>query len=662
MPMFRPAALAAAIVAISSGAFAAKAPAARPQAPVWDAAQITRACEDGLAAAHKEIDALRAKRGAGDIFNEWNRLQIHLEDVLNPVYLLSSVHPDKAVRDAAEPCLVKYTTLGTDLFQDEALFRRVQAAKPKGVHQAKFRKDLLEGFEDSGVALAPAKRARAKEIFDRLEALRQEFDRRVRDDPTRVTIAAAEMEGMPESYLKAHAGARDKDGNYVLTLKYPSYVPFLTNAKSEDARKRYYVAKLREGGEDNLKTLETLYGLRRELAGLYGLPTFADYALRRRMAGTPAAVEKFLGSVHGAVEELESKEIDILREAKAKELGKPVADVKIDRWDVAYYQEKVRHERYDIDQEKLRKYFPTDKAVDYTMLVSQRLYGLKFVERKVPVWHEDVRYFDVLDAKSGKFISGFYLDLFPREGKFNHAAAFPLRGVSTVAHRTPLSALVTNFNREGLDHGELETLMHEFGHVLHGVLSKADYQPQAGTSVKQDFVEAPSQMFEEWARRPQALALMKEVCPGCPHLTDAEIARLQDARRFGQGIRYARQWLYAKFDMELSTAPRAPLAVWKQLEAATPLGTVEGSLFPAGFGHLASGYAAGYYGYMWSEVLALDMLTPFKPDMMDPKVGRRYRDTILANGGQEEEATLVRRFLGREPSSDAFFAEITGKR
>jgi thimet oligopeptidase len=288
---------------------------------------------------------------------------------------------------------------------------------------------------------------------------------------------------------------------------------------------------------------------------------------------------------------------------------------------------------------------------------------VKFTERKVPVWHEDVRYFDVTDAKTGQFLSGFYLDLFPREGKFNHAAAWGVRGVSLRAHRTPLSALVTNFDRQGLNHDELETMLHEFGHVLHNVLSRTDYNPQAGTSVKRDFVEAPSQMFEEWARREKTLALFRQVCPDCPQLTSDEIKRLDAARKFGRGIQYSAQWLYATYDMALSIEPRPVLAVWTQLEEATPLGHVEGTMFPAGFAHIAgSGYASGYYGYMWSEVLALDMLSPFKKDMLDPKVGLRYRDTILSQGSQVEEMDMVRKFLGREPSNEAFFAEITGKR
>lgn len=633
---------------------------ARALMPVWDAAGITKACDAGVAKARRMIAAMEAKRAPAGIFDEWNRLAIELEDFGAPIYLLSNVHPDKAARDAAEPCLTKFTTLNTDIFQSEKLYARVEAAKPANAHQAKLRKDLLEGFEDSGASLPPEKRARAKAIFDELEGLRQAYDRNVRDDPTKVVFKPDEMAGMSESYLKMQK--RDANGDYVLGLDYPSYFPFMARAKSGEARERYYRAKLGEGGEANLGILEKIFDLRKELAGLYGLPSFAAYSLRHKMAHDPATVEKFLGEVHEAVASLEKQEIAELTAQKAKDLGTSVEATKFERWDLSYYQDEVKRERYAVDQEALRKYFPTDKAIAYTMLVAQRLYGVKFREAKVPVWHPDVRYFDVLDAKSGKFLSGFYLDLYPREGKYNHAAAFPIRGASRLAQRTPLAALVTNFNRQGLDQDELETMMHEFGHVMHNVLSVADYNPDAGTAVKMDFVEAPSQMFEEWARREQPLELFKQVCPECPHLTHEQIGQLEAARKYGQGIRYARQWLYADFDMELSLDPRPPLAVWKKLEGATPLGYVDGTMFPASFSHIASNYAAGYYGYMWSEVLALDMLSPFRKDMLDPKVGLAFRRKLLSQGGQREEADMVRDFLGREPSSEAFFEEITGRR
>jgi thimet oligopeptidase len=642
---------------VATGATAAN----RPLVPVLDAAAVAARCEAGLAKAQAAVAAMEAKKGGAGVFEEWNRLQIDLEDAGSPIYLLGSVSPDKAVRDAAEPCLQKITTFSTDLFQNEKLYKRIAAAQPVGAHQAQLKKDLVEGFEDTGVTLPPGKRARMKEILDRLEVLRQDFDKNIRDDPTKVVMAPEEMAGLPEAYLKAQK--KDEKGNFVLGLSYPSYFPFMQNAKNGEARRRYYIAKQREGGKDNLALLDEAMALRYELAGLYGLNSYAEFVLRRKMAGTPAAVEKFLAEVKGAVTELEKKELGELNALKATDLGKPVAETRFDRWDVAYYQERLRQSRYAIDQEGLRKYFPTDKAVAFSLKVAGDLYGVRFERVDVPTWDKDVQYFDVIDAKTNKFISGIYLDMYPRDGKYGHAAAFPVYGVSTKASRTPVSVMVANLNRQGLNQDELQTMLHEFGHVLHGTLSKAEYNPHAGTSVKRDFVEAPSQMFEEWARREQTLALMKAVCPECPVLTADEIKRLDNARKYGLGILYARQWALAELDMRLvSGKPRPSLEVWKDIEAKSPLGYVEGTMLPASFGHLMGGYAAGYYGYMWSQVMALDMLSAFGANLMDPKVGARYKEAILEQGGQVEPKAMVRKFLGREPNSKAFFEEITGKR
>ncbi|APV50519.1 hypothetical protein BWI17_12960 [Betaproteobacteria bacterium GR16-43] len=634
--------------------------AATPLIAQYDAAKMTKDCDALVAKARKDMAAMGAKKSAAGVFDEWNRLQIEIEDVAGPTSLIGNVHPDKAVRDATEPCQEKLTSLNTDLLQDEKIYARVKAAKPANAHQKKLRKDLLEAFEDSGVALAPDKRKRSKEITEKLETLRQAFDRNIRDDKTTVTMTPAEMEGLPEGYLTGKA--KDDKGNYVLKLDSPTYFPFMASARSGAARERYYRAQQQQGGEGNLKILGDMFVLRQELAGLYGLPDYASYAMRRKMVGTPAVVNKFLADVKAAVTGLELKELGELRAEKAKELGQPVDAVKIERWDVIYYQEKIRKSRYAIDQEELRKYFPTDKAIAYTFLVSETLYGIKIQETPVKAWHEDVRHFDVVDAKTGKYLSSFYFDLYPRDGKYTHAAAWAVRGASKATGRTPMTVLVTNLDRKGLNQREMETLFHEFGHVLHGVLSTADYNPQAGTATLQDFVEAPSQMFEEWVRRPEPLALMKTVCAECPQLSREQIERIDAARRYGQGIKYQRQWEYGAFDMRLSQKPQDVLQAWAAVERETPLGYVEGTMFPAQFGHLAQQYAAGYYGYMWSEVLALDMLSAFKGKLMDPAVGKRYRDTILANGAQEEPMDLVRRFLGRAPSSDAFFAEITGKR
>jgi len=640
-------------------------PPARPVLKVYDATEIKSVCAAAIAKAQQQVGQIEAlpvaKVNIANTIDAWNRMSIDAENVFDLIYLLGSVHTEKPVRDAAEACILKATEARTEFMQREALYRRFVAVKPAAPNARKLKRDLLDEFEDTGVALGTEARSRAKAIINRLEELRQEFDRNVRDNKTRLTFTPDELRGMPQDYLDK--AKRDDKGNYLLSFDYPEFIPFMANADDEAARKRYYVAFQNRGGERNLAIMNDISRLRLEMAQLYGLSSYAHYVIRRRMAETPENVTAFLDGVKDAVRELEKREVEELRSLKAATLGKPPAELAIGRWDVSYYQEKLRKSRYAVDQEALRAYFPTLPSIEWALNVASRLYGVTFREVKVPTWHEDVRYYDVLDARGGKFISGIYLDLFPRDGKYKHAAAFGVRSVSKKTGRTPVSVLVTNFDRKGLTHDEVETLFHEFGHVLHGVLSRADYNPQGGTNVMRDFVEAPSQMFEEWARRPESIALLRLSCKDCPVLGADLIGRLDDARKHGMGIKYSRQHLYAAFDMALAgPAPGDALATWVGMETETPLGYVAGTQFPGNFGHIAGGYAAGYYGYMWSEVLALDMLSAFGGNIMNPKVGHRFRDLILANGGQVPAQVLVRKFLGREPSNKAFFAEITGKR
>jgi thimet oligopeptidase len=653
------------VASATASAVESRPPATRVVLPVYDAAEIKTVCAAAITRAQQQIGEIEAvpvaKVNVANTIDAWNRMSIDAENAIDLIYLLGSVHTDKAVRDTADECILKATEMRTGFMQREALYRRFVAVKPVSPHARKLRRDLIEEFEDTGVALGAEPRDRVKAIINRLEELRQEFDRNVRDNKTRLTFTPDELRGMPQDYMDK--AKRDEKGNYLLGFDYPDYIPFMTNADNEAARKRYYVAFQNRGGERNLAIMNEISGLRLEMAKLYGLPDYAHYVIRRRMAEKPENVAAFLDGVKDAVRELEQREVEELRALKAATLGRPLADIAIGRWDVTYYQEKMRKSRYAIDQEALRAYFPTLSSIEWALNVASRLYGVTFREVKVPAWHEDVRYYDVLDARSGKFLSGIYLDLFPRDGKYKHAAAFGVRSVSKKTGRTPVSVLVTNFDRKGLNHDEVETLFHEFGHVLHGVLSRADYNPQGGTNVMRDFVEAPSQMFEEWGRRAESIALLRLSCKDCPALSPDLIRRLDEARKYGMGVKYSRQHLYAAFDMALAGQdPADALATWVKMESETPLGHVAGTQFPGNFAHIAGGYAAGYYGYMWSEVLALDMLSAFGGDIMNPEVGRRFRDLILANGGQVPAQVLVRQFLGREPSNKAFFAEITGKR
>ncbi len=632
--------------------------------PIFDAPSLRAAARHALEEARLRFAGIEsipvAEADARNILDAWDRAAVLIEDAFGPISLLNSVHPDQAVRDAADEVLLEESSFITELFQNERLFERVRQVRPQSSAEVQLQKDLIEAFEDSGVALPPERRARFKEISDRLTALAQEFAKNIRENTTKLTFKPSECEGLPQSWLDRVP--RDEHGNIVVGFDYPDYIPFLTNSRDEAARKRYYVAYTNRGTPKNVALLDEIVRLRKEIAELYDVPSYAHYVTKRRMVENPETVLQFLDDVRSVVTEAEIRDLGELSTVKAEMTGIPVERANINRWDMSFYRERLREKRYAIDQEDLRRYFPTGPSVQWMLDISQRLYGLRFDRAEAPVWHEDVIYLDVRDAESGQRMGGIYLDLYPRDGKYKHAAAWPVRGVSRKLQRKPISVLVTNFNRQGLTHDELETLLHEFGHVLHGILSSTEYNQHSGTSVERDFVEAPSQMYEEWASRIESLSLLAGHGSGSPAIDESLVKRLTAAAKFGAGIDYGRQWLYAAFDMALSgQSPRRALDVWKEMEGATPMGYVEGTAFPGTFEHIASGYAAGYYGYMWAKVIALDLVSVFGGDLMNSSIGRRLREMILSRGSEEPARSLVEQFLGRPVSSEAFFARIRGE-
>jgi thimet oligopeptidase len=662
----------------------------RPTIPIYDASALSLAAESALAEARRGLAGIESlpfeQVTPESVLDAWDRIAMRLEDAYGPILLLNSVHPDAEVRDAGDRALIEESAFMTELFQNEQFCERVRRVVPHTTAQTQLRKDLLEEFEDSGVALPLDKRDRFKAISERLTELAQEFSKNIRENKTVLHFTPDECAGLPQSYLERVP--RDGQGNIVVGFDYPDYVPFMANAVSDEARKRYYIANTNRGTARNLEILDEIVALRKEIADLYEVPSYAHYVTKRGMVGNPETVTRFLDEVRNAVTEAELSDLRQLAETKSELTGMAIEEASIERWDVAYYRERLREKRYAVDQEALRKYFPTMPTVRWMLDVTGRLYGIRFSRAIAPLWHDDVMYYDVDDAATGERIAGIYLDLYPRADKYKHAAAWLVRGVSRKAGRQPISVLVTNFDRQGLTHSELETLLHEFGHVMHGVLSRTEYNQHSGTNVERDFVEAPSQMYEEWASRMESLALMRDHCSGGPLIDESLVQRIRAANKFGSGVDYGRQLLYATFDMALSgtgvgsrgsgvgeTAPISTptpdsphptpdspsLALWKEMEGSTPMRYMEGTAFPGTFEHIADGYAAGYYGYMWAKVIALDLISAFGPDVMNAATGRRFRELILARGGEEPARDLVERFLGRPVSSEAFFAEIRGE-
>lgn len=636
--------------------------------PLFKAAEIPSLCDANLASMQKDIQIfenqkIKNKAKAGPYLAEWDELHAKARDFGAAVGLYSNVDPDPALRQAADDCELKISKYQTTLYQNPKLYAQFKKLKASDPIDQKFLQDILEQFEKTGVQLSAEKQKRLKDIIEESTKLSQDFAKNVRDNPHKVEFTPAEMKGLPASYM---AGLKKNEkGNYLLGFDYPEYQPFMELAESDEARKRYQTAYTRRGTEQNLQFMKKAIDLRYEMAQLFDKESYAHSALEFRMAKTPEAVNSFLEDVYSKVAPLEKQDVEELRQFKAETLKVPREKADITRWNQGYWSEKLRQAKYKVDQEKLRDYFPTEAAQKWLFVVSSELYGIDFRPMKVKAWHNEVEYYAVHDTASGEFLGGLYVDKYPREGKYGHAAVWGAYGGSTLNQRRPVSVLVTNFNRKGLNSNELETFVHEMGHALHGILSKTRYSEQSGTSVERDLVEAPSQMYEEWARRLETLSKVADYCePACPRVDAAMTERLKDVKNYGRGLHYARQTLYAQYDMALHSKDALktdPLKLWQEMESKTALGYVPGQQFPGQFGHVMGGYQAGYYSYMWSEVIALDMLSAFGDQLMDKKVGAHYRNTVLAQGGQKHGEQMVKDFLGRDPDSKAFFNEISGK-
>lgn len=637
----------------------------RPVLPLPAAEEIGGQCSAGIEDLNRMVSELEAipvetEEGAEAFLAGWNSMQVSLEDLQGPMALLSQVSPDEAVRRNADDCSLGVQRFITDLYQNTRLYRNMRIVRVNDDEERKLRQDNISAYEDAGVSLMPDKRRRVKQILARLTEISQEFSRNIRENKTKLVFSPYELQGMPKEYMDRLQ--KDAKGNFLLGFSYPEYMPFMQYAENDKAREKYRFAFINRGTPANLKLLQEAVNLRHEMAVLSGYRSYADFALRRRMAKKPAAVDKFLSDVRKIVVPKEKQELEELRTFKAAIRQIPLSQAEIKRWDTNYWLQKIKQVRYDIDQNVLRQYFPTKASMEWVMGLASQLYKIEFRKADVPVWHSDVVYYDVMDMVTGKQLGGIYLDIYPREGKYGHAAAFPVQGSSTLEDRLPISVLVANFNRYGLDLDELETMLHEFGHVLHGVMSRTRYVEQSGTRVERDFVEAPSQMFEEWAHDYEALSMLPTYCSNtCPQIDRNMLKRLNESRRFGQGIFYSRQTLYAQYDMKIySDRPGDVMGDWIDMESQTVQGYDKGTQFPGQFSHVVSGYSAGYYGYLWSKVLALDMLSRFNGKLVNPQVGQFYRKAILERGSELPADRMVRYFLGRSPDSTAFYEDISG--
>lgn len=587
---------------------------------------------------------------------------------------MRQVSTDADVRAAAEVCEEALDKYGIELSFREDLHAAIttyaatsDAAALTG-ERARLLEKTLRDYRRNGFGLPPEQRARVKQLKGRLVELDLAFSKNIDTWDDAILVSREQLAGLPRSFIEGlRTEGEGGDLRYRVSLDYPEMFPFLDHAESEELRKELQEKAFRKGGEQNVRILEDAIGVRDELAQLLGYGSWAAYVIEEKMARTPETVRAFLDDLGAKVAPKLRLDLDAMREEKRAHTGDPAAEVHL--WDWRFYHTRLRKTRYAVDEFEVARYFPLDATLDGMFDIYQRLFGVRFLPLDdARAWHPDVRAFAVADAAGGEPLAFFFMDLFPRPDKFGHAAAFALVGgrrLATGGYQQPVSAIVANFTKPTerepslLKHPEVETLFHEFGHIVHQTLTRAECLRFAGTRVQRDFVEAPSQMLEHWCWLPEVLAgFTRHVDTGepLPHsLLDAMLA----AKQLDSGVITARQLYFANLDMAYHTGGTPDTtAVAERLHPITGFAMPEGTYFQAGFGHLF-GYDAGYYGYLWSRVFADDMFTRFEAEgVLNPETGRRYREMILEPGGSADGGVLLRKFLGREPNSDAFLREL----
>jgi len=594
-------------------------------------------------------------------------------NVANTINLMSNVHPNDAIRDKAVECDVMFSKFFNEVELDENLYRAVkdysESAEAKSLtgYKAKFVQETVEDFERNGFALSKEKRDHLKEINDKLSDLSIMFQKNIADVDDYLIVNETQIEGLQEDYKNAR---RQEDGSYKIDLSYPSYIPFMKFSNSEETRKELYTMFNNRAAKSNLEVLIKVLMLRKEMAELLGFKTYADYRVGDRMAKLPQNVWDFENNLVDRLKEKAQMDYDELLVVKRGKLGDETIDV-IQPWESGYYNNILLKEKYDLDQNLVKEYFETNNVITGLFQIAQHLFAVEFEEVQNPsVWDKDVKMFNV--KKDGKIISRFYTDLYPRPNKFSHAACWPMiKGKNTPeGYQMPVATLVCNFPAPTddtpslLSHSEVETFFHEFGHVLHNVLTTAELSTQSGTSVSRDFVEAPSQIFENWTWNYDALKLFAKNYKTGEVLPESLYDKMVAAKNVGSGLSNTQQVFYGMIDFTLhdkydpTSATTTTEVVTELQNSITLYPHLEGTHMQAAFGHLM-GYAAGYYGYLWSLVYAQDMFSVFEQNgIMDVETGLRYRDIILSNGGSRDELEMVVEFLGREPNQDAYFKSI----
>ncbi|GAB2757821.1 M3 family metallopeptidase [Terrabacter koreensis] len=613
--------------------------------------------EQQLALARSLVDGLRTAppKEPLEVLRVWNDAQTALSNAGSVGSLFSEVHPDKQVRDRAESVAQQVQKLDTDLGLDTELYAVFAGLDGSGLDADASRvlERTLRDFRRSGVDRDEATRDRLRELSERAILLSQEFSKNIRENVRSITVTPDRLAGMPADWVEAHPAG--EDGLVTVTTDYPDVVPFRTFAHDADARRELVTEFLTIAWPDNDRVLQDLFAVRREHAGLLGYESWADYDAEVKMIGNGKAIGEFIDRITELSTASAERDKAVLLERLRQD--RPGA-TDIDGADTAYYAELVRKEQLAVDAQRVRTYFSFEAVRQGLLDVTGRLFGLDWtpVSREdARTWHEEVATYDV--SFRGERIGRIHLDLHPRDGKYKHAAQFDLaRGVNGT--QLAEGVLVCNFNRGLMEHDEVVTLFHEFGHLVHHVLAgRTDWVRFSGVATEWDFVEAPSQMLEEWAWDADVLATFARNAEGETIPADL-VAAMRRADDFGKGYDARTQMFYAalSYDFHVHQTDDLTARLRELMARYSVFPYLPGTHMQCHFGHL-DGYSSAYYTYMWSLVIAKDMFSAFdRGDLFDPEVAGAYRDKVLAQGGRRDAADLVEDFLGRPYTFDAYAA------
>jgi len=582
---------------------------------------------------------------------------------INDTYIISAFiqmkqfHPDEKIREHANNISTKLEQFSIENNMRKDIYNivkyyynnqyKIEQTK-LSEEQKSYIEDIIKNYKHSGLDLPDDQYNKLKNIKKEISQLSSQYELNLDNYSRTFEYTKEQLDGLPDKFIKD----RISNNKIKVTLEYPDYIPVMEYCKNRDIRKQLNYEFSRRAYDTNIELAEKIFTLRKEIASIFSVENYSDYKLFDSMADSTKIVMNFLDKIHTKIKPLIKKDFDILLS-----LAQQDNITKLELYDIAFYSRIYIEKTIKINKEELKKYFPIQKTISNILMIYQQLLGYVFEditdEYKYTLWDDKVKLYMVKDQYTNLIKGYFYLDLYPREGKYGHAAVFPF--ISKSKNTLPVASMACNFDSTNLSFSELETFFHEFGHVMHHISSVSTISGTASFGCEQDFVETPSQMFEEWCYTNKTLKLMSENIP------DDVIEKIKQKRNVLQGYYYAKQLSQCYLDMNIHSKNynHNSFETYKKItKDILGLDIPDNTSLISSFSHLISGYDAGYYGYLWSLVYAKDLFTKFIDRELDQSIGMLFRDTVLSQGSIRPSLESVTIFLGRKPNEDAFISSI----